>query len=138
MLGRLASTIALSALGSNVSAMAERAGKRAALLAVAALLWLTALGFLVAALAVWLTRLVDPIMAYAIVAAGLAVIALLVHLGMALSARRRPRSDFGATLAGLAAPAGSASGPTAGAGGDIGALAVVAVVGWLIGRGMTK
>jgi hypothetical protein len=41
-------------------------------------------------------------------------------------------------LAGLAAPAGSSSGAAAGAGGDIGALAVVAVIGWLLGRGMTK
>jgi hypothetical protein len=138
MLARLVSTIALSALKDDVSAIAGRAGKRAAFHAVAAVLWLTAFGFLVAALAVWLNRVVDPILAYAILAAGLAVATLLVHLGLALSARRRPRSDLGAMLAGLAAPAGSSSGAAAGAGGDIGALAVVAVIGWLLGRGMTK
>lgn len=138
MLARLASTIALSALRDDMSAMAGRAGKRAAFHAVAAVLWLTAFGFLVAALAIWLNRIVDPILAYAILAAGLAVVALLVHLGLALSGRRRPRSDFGAILAGLTAPAGSSSGASAGPGGDIGALAVVAVIGWLLGRGMTK
>lgn len=135
MLGRLISTIGLSALKNQVTTAAERTGRRAGLYALAAVLWLTASGFLLAALAVWLTRLWGPIAAYAVVAAGLAVVALIVHLIIALSARRRPRSDFSATLSGLGlvAPAGAAAGP----GADIGALAVVAVVGWLLGRRMT-
>jgi hypothetical protein len=133
MLGRLISTIGLSALKNQVTSAAERTGRRAGLYALAAVLWLTAFGFLLAALAVWLTRLWGPIAAYAVVAAGLAVVALIVHLIIALSARRQPQSDFGAALAGLAAPAGAPAGP----GSDIGALAVVAVVGWLLGRRMT-
>jgi hypothetical protein len=133
MLGRLISTIGLSALRNEVAATAERAGRRAGLYALAAVLWLTAFGFLLAALAVWLTRLWGPIAAYAVVAVGLAVAALIVHLIVALSARRRPQSDFRAALAGLAGPTGSAAGP----GSDIGALAAVAVVGWLLGRRMT-
>jgi hypothetical protein len=133
MLGSLISTIGLSALKNEVTSAAERTGRRAGLYALAAVLWLTAFGFLLAALAVWLTRLWGPIAAYAVVAAGLVVAALIVHLVIALSARRRPQSDFSATLAGLAAPAGAAAGP----GSDIGALSVVAVVGWLLGRRMT-
>lgn len=132
MLGRLISTIGLSALKSEITSAAERTGRRAALYAVAAILWLTTIGFLLAALAIWLTGLWGPIAACAAVAGGLAVLALIVHLVLALSARRRPRSDFGATL-GLSTPAGAAARP----GGDIGALAIVAVVGWLLGRRMT-
>jgi len=133
MLGRLISTIGLTALKNEVTTAAERTGRRAGLYALATVLWLTAFGFLLAALAVWLTRLWGPIAAYAVVAAGLAVLALIVHLILALSARRRPQTDFSAALSGLAAPAGAAAGP----GADIGALAVVAVVGWLLGRRMT-
>ena len=90
MLGSLISTIGLSALKNEVTSAAERTGRRAGLYALAAVLWLTAFGFLLAALAVWLTRLWGPIAAYAVVAAGLAVVALIVHLIIALSARRRP------------------------------------------------
>lgn len=133
MLGHLISAIGFSALKTEVTNAAERTGRRAGLYGLAAVLWLTAFGFLLAALAVWLTRLWGPIAAYAVVAAGLAVAALIVHLVVALSARRRPQSDFSAALAGLAAPTGTAAGP----GSDIGALAVVAVVGWLLGRRMT-
>lgn len=134
MLGRLISTIGLSALKNQVTSAAERTGRRAGLYALAAALWLTAFGFSLAAVAVWLTKLWGPIAAYAVVAGGLAVIALIVHLILALSARRRPpQSDFGAALSGFAAPAGAPAGP----GADIGALAVVAVVGWLLGRRMT-
>ena len=136
MLGRLISTIGLTALKNDVTAAAERAGRRAGLFAVAGLLWLTAFGFLLTALAVWLTRLWGPIAAYAAVGGGLAVAALVVHLILTISARRKPQPAFpafNAGLSGLAPPPGVAAAP----GGDIGALAVVAVLGWLLGRRMT-
>jgi hypothetical protein len=136
MLGRLISTIGLTALKNDVTAAAERAGRRAGLYAVAGILWLTAFGFLLAALAVWLMRLWGPIAACAAVGGGLAVAALIVHLILALSARHTPRPAFPAFSAG---PSGLASPPgaTAAPGGDIGALAVVAVLGWVLGRRMT-
>jgi hypothetical protein len=134
MLGRLISTIGLAALRNEVAAAAGRSGRRAGLYAVAAVFWLAAFGFLLAALTVWLTRLWGPIAACAAVGGGLAVIALIVHLGLALTARRRPPSDLGlSSLAGLAAPPGAAGAP----GADIGVLAVVAVLGLLLGRRMS-
>jgi hypothetical protein len=134
MLGRLISTIGLSALGNEVADAAGRTGRRAGLYVAAGVLWLTALGFLLAALTIWLTSLWGAIAACAAVAGALAVIALVLHLVIAMSARRRPQADFSALLAGLSAPAGPSAGP---GGGDLGALAIVALVGWLLGRRIT-
>lgn len=133
MLGGLISTLGLSALKGEATAMAERAGKRAALYIVAGILWLCVLGFLIAALTVWLVGEFGGIVACAIVAAVLAALALIVQVSLTMSARRRQRAQVNVSVPGFSA-SGTASGP----GSDIGALAVVAVVGWLLGRQMTK
>lgn len=69
--------------------MARNLMMRSALLAIAALLWLVAAGFLVAILIVWLATLVGVMAALAIVAAGLALIAIVLHVIAARLARKR-------------------------------------------------
>jgi hypothetical protein len=138
MLGRLISGLGLVALRNEARAMAERAGKRAALYALAAILWLVALGYLVAAFTIWLSSELGAIAACAIVAAALAAVGLIVQVSLAMSAGRRKRAEGSVSLPGFAAtdPASDASG--SGSGGDIGVLAFVAVIGWRLGRQMTR
>lgn len=133
MLGSLISSLGFAALKGEVSAVAERAGKRAGLYVLAGVLWLTALGFLVAALTIWLASRFGGIAACAILAAALAALGLIVQVVLMMGARRKPtpRPEINLNVPGLGA---TASGATS----DIGALAVVAVVGWLIGRQMSK
>ena len=133
MIGRLISMFGLAALKGEATAMAERAGKRAALYVLVAILWFAALGFLVAAFTIWLAGELGGLAACAIIAAGLAAVGLIVQVALAITARRRQRSQVNVSVPGF-----SATGTATGSGGDIGALAVVAVVGWLLGRQMTK
>jgi hypothetical protein len=133
MLGQLISLVGLKALRDEAAAAAQRAGKRTALYVLVAILWLVALGFLVAALTIWLAGLLGAIAACVIIAAVLVVIGLAVQVALMLTSRRRPRPEINLSLPGLSA-AGSATGTAT----DIGALAVVAIVGWLLGRQMTR
>jgi hypothetical protein len=133
MLGHLISAIGLTALRDEAAAAAQRAGKRTALYVLVAILWLVALGFLVAALTVWLAGLFGAVAACVIIAAALVVVGLAVQIGLMLTSRRRRRSEINLSLPGL-----SATGSATGTGSDIGALAVVAIVGWLLGRQMTR
>ena len=131
-LGSIISGLGFAALKGEVSAAAERAGKRAGLYVLLGVLWLAALGFLFAALTIWLTQMFGGIAACAIIAAALAVLGLIVQVVLMMGARKRPaRSEVNLNIPGLNATASGA--PT-----DIGALAVVAIVGWLIGRQMTR
>lgn len=132
-LGSIISGLGFAALKSEVSAAAERAGKRAGLYVLLGVLWLAALGFLFAALTIWLTQMFGGIAACTIIAAALAVLGLVVQVVLMVGARRRrpARSEVNLNIPGLNATATGA--PT-----DIGALAVVAIVGWLIGRQMTR
>jgi hypothetical protein len=133
MLARLISTVGLSALRREVAASVGRAGRRVGLYVAAAVLWLAASAFLLAALSAWLAGQLGTIAALAIVGGALAAIALIVHLGLVLSAHRRARPDYGEAIAGLTGTGGSSAGP----GADLGALAIVALVGWLLGRQMS-
>lgn len=133
MLGQLISAVGLAALKGEAAAAAQRAGKRTALYVLAVILWVTALGFLVAALTIWLAGKLGAVAACVIVAAALAVIGLAVQLGLMLTSRRRRQSGIN-----LSAPGLSATGQAGGVGSDIGSLAVVAVIGWLLGRQMTR
>jgi hypothetical protein len=127
MLGGLLSTLGLAALKGEVTAMARRSARRAALLAAAAVLWLTAFGFALAAVTVWLSRVLGVVTALAMVAAALAVVALVVHLILA-STGRRPASSP------RAGPAGAATGE----GNSLVWLAGAGLAGYIIGRALSR
>jgi hypothetical protein len=130
MLGGLLSTLGLAALKGEVTAMARRSAHRAALLAAAAVLWLTAFGFALAAVTVWLSRVLGVVTALAMVAAALAVVALVVHLILA-STGRRPASS---PRAGPAGPAGAATGES----NSLVWLAGAGLAGYIIGRALSR
>jgi hypothetical protein len=115
MLRWLISTIGLAALREQF----HRAVQRAVLTAVTVVLWLVVLGFALAAFTVWLAGVVGVIWALLIVAAVFALIAIVIHIVIALTARRR--EPVTAPLAGLA---------TAGAMPEIGAAG--AIVGAIV------
>ena len=126
----LISVIGLAALKGEVSAIAGRVTVRALLAALVSVLWLTASGFAVAALTVWLTAKLGVIVACAIVAAGLAVIGLAIQFGLMLSARRH-RSRMAKVLEGLAPGPAANPGPDLG---GLGSMAIIVVAGYLLGR----
>ena len=132
----LISTIGLAALKGEITAAASRAGKRSALYFVAAIAWLVALGFLVAALTIWLSNWLGPIAACGIIAGVLIVVGVAIQVGLAITSRRRdpPAVD---PLAALGAPAAAGAAVQA-AGGTLGSLALIAVIGWLLGRQATR
>lgn len=127
----LISTIGFAALKGEVAAMAGRAGRRGILYALAVLFWLSASGFVMAAGTVWLAGLLGTIAACAIVAAALALIGLGLQLGLALSAHRRRHVGITLPPTDLTPPAAGAASQN---GGVLGSLAIVAIVGWLLGR----
>ena len=132
LLRRLISAIGLAALKGEVSAIVQRATRRALLMTIVLLLWLAAFGFTIAALAVWLSAELGPIAACGIIATGFAVVGLAIQVSLALSARRRRRADTRVPPVPRVAtnPGGS---PNVNAG-NLGALAIVAVAGYLLGR----
>jgi hypothetical protein len=129
MLRWLISTIGVTALKGEVSAMVKRASRRAALAAVAFLLWLIAFGFALAAFVVWLSAQLGGIGACAIVAGIFAVLGLGIQIGLAIGSRRR--SETRSPLAGLATGLDKELGVNAG---SLGSMAVVALAGYLLGR----
>ena len=130
LLRRLISAIGLAALKGEVSAILQRATRRALLMTIVLLLWLATFGFTIATLAVWLSAELGPIAACGIIAAGFAVVGLAIQVCLALSARRRRRARVPPGPRVATNPGGS---PNANAG-NLGALAIVAVAGYLLGR----
>ncbi|MEJ0011068.1 MAG: hypothetical protein WDM94_00305 [Bauldia sp.] len=117
----LISAIGFAALKEEI----RRATRRAILATVAIVLWLIALGFLLAAFTVWLASVVGPIIACAIIAGVFIVIALIIQISLALTKRNRQAT---APLAGIAA---SGAMPELGV---AGAIAGAALVAYLLGR----
>lgn len=120
------SAAGLAALRDEVAAVARRGRRRAILLAAAILLWLLAFGFTLASLTIWLAANMGAIAAFGSLAAAFAVIALVVQL-IAAAARRKPRSP-------LSAPTPGAAKKDAQNGNPLGAMAIFALAGYLIGR----
>lgn len=120
------SSIGLAAIKGELAARARRTRSRVILIAVAIILWLLALGFALAALAIWLSGIVGPLAACGIIAGAFAVLALILQLIAATAARREP------PLASLFADI------TAGKNGTdataLGAIGVVLLAGYLLGR----
>jgi hypothetical protein len=117
MLRWLVSAIGLAALREEL----QRAARRAALSAVAIVLWLVVFGFALAAFTVWLASIVGVIWALLIVAGVFALIAIVIHIIVASMAKKR--KPVAVPLAELAA---SGTMPEVGVAGAIVAAAVLA------------
>src|SRR5438105_3796774 len=97
----LISALGFAALKGETASIAHRIGRSVMLYAILAILWLTALGFALAAFAIWLAGQLGAPAACAIIAAALAVIGLAIQVAMALSSRRRKPEPTGFHIPGL-------------------------------------
>jgi hypothetical protein len=132
----LLGAIGLAALKAEIRA----AGKRAAVAAVSGLLLLTAVCFAIAALAVWLAGEIGAIWALLVIAGGFLVLALIVQ-GVARLTAGRPR--YRPPPARPAPPIPPPVEPqqanrTVPPGSEIGTVAIVALVGFLLARQMLR
>jgi hypothetical protein len=126
MLRWLISTIGLAALREEI----RRGVQRATLAAVAAVLWIVVLAFCLAAFTVWLAGIVGVIWALLIDAGAFALIAIVVHIILAVTARRR--ASVVPPLAGVAAAGAIPEIGTAGA--TAGAIVGVVAIAFLLAR----
>ncbi len=140
-LGALLSALGLAAVKAEARATARRIGLQAAVAGVTGLLLLAAIGFALAALTVWLAGEVGTIWALLIVAGGLIVIAAIVQVVARIIGKRRPvRRPF------VAPPPPPPPDPFRTAqepppspmGVVVGAVATVAIVGFLLARQLTR
>jgi hypothetical protein len=131
----LISAIGFAALKGEALAVARNVGRHATLVALLALVWLASLGFALGSLAVWLSHELGVVAACAIIAAGLAVIGLGIQLALMLSARRKPSGGFKSPLGEIASNGIGAALP---GGANVGAMAVVAIAGYLLGRQLLR
>jgi hypothetical protein len=126
MLRWLISAVGLAALREEL----QRLARRAALSAVAIVLWLIVVGFALAAFTVWLASVVGVIWALLIVAGAFALMAIVIHVIVATMARK-PRTAA-APLASLAA---SGTIPEIGvAGAIVGAVVIAFLIARQFGR----
>ena len=128
----------LAALKGQAQAAAQRAARRAALGAATGLLGLLAFGFALAAFTVWLSHRVGTINALAIVAAAFLVLAVIVQ-GIAAGMRgRRPRKRpaFAAAVPPLGDTVRSDTAPPAGS--ELGSMAVIALVGYVLAQQLRR
>ncbi len=128
MLARLISTLGLATLRQEIAGTVRRGMMRAAMATVAVLFWLIAFGFALGALTAWLAATFGAVIACAIIAAGFAIIALVLHFIGAASARR----DAPPSLASVVDEMENRE--TAPEENPLGTLAVVALVGYIMGR----
>ncbi len=131
--GSLLSAIGVAALKSEIRA----AGRRIAVAAISGLLLVTAVCFAVAASTVWLAGEIGTIGALLAIAAGLLVLMLIVQGVARLAAGRRrhrpPPPPLGSTP-----KEPQAAAETVPPGSEIGAVAIVALVGYLLARQMLE
>ena len=128
MLNWLISSVAAGLLKGELSARLQRAGRHAALMVLALVLWLAALGFALGAFVTWLSQQLGPVAACGIVAAAFAVLALIIHLTLRLSRGPRSRPHPSPSFSGLPGSEELAKAS------PIGLVAVIAVLGYLLGR----
>jgi hypothetical protein len=134
--GSLLAALGLAAVKAEARLVARRVGRRLAVAIATGVLVLTAAGFALAAFAVWLAGEVGTIEALALIAVGLIVIALLVQAIAWLANRpgepiRRRRTPPPPPLADSLGAADSDAPPP---GSALGSVAVVGLVGFLLGR----
>ena len=127
----LISAIGFAAIKGEATSIARRAGRGARVMALLALTWVTAFGFGLTALTVWLSAEVGVAAACAIVAGALAVIGLVVQVAMALRSQKKSEPGLSLPFPGLtASPDGAPSRDTS----NLGAMAMVGIAGYLLGR----
>jgi hypothetical protein len=114
----------LAALKREAAAAARATALRVALTALAIVLWMLVLGYLIATFTIWLAGVVGAIYACLIVAAFFALIALVLHLVAAGIARRRHHWNLKAEM-----PSFDGIDQT-----TLGALAVAALAGFFVGN----
>jgi hypothetical protein len=132
-LGSLLSAIGLAALKAEIRA----AGQRIAVAAISGLLLLTAVCLAIAGLAVWLAGEIGTVRALFAIAGGFLVLALIVQVVARLaSGRRRYRPP--PVPPGPAPEEAQPADATIPPGSEIGAVAVVALVGYLLARKMLQ
>ncbi len=132
----LLGAIGLAALKAEIRA----AGKRAAVAAISGLLLLTAVCFAIAALAVWLAGEIGAIWALLVIAGGFLVLALIVQ-GVARLTADRPRYRPPPARPAPSSPPPVEPQPanrTVPPGSEIGTVAIVALVGFLLARQMLR
>lgn len=128
MLNWLISGLGAGLLKGEISARLQRAGRHAALMVLALVLWLAAFGFALGAFVTWLSEQLGPVAACGIVAAAFAVLALIIHLTLRLSRGPRARHEPSPLSSGLTASEELAKAS------PLGLVAVIAVLGYLLGR----
>jgi hypothetical protein len=132
----LLGAIGLAALKAEIRA----AGKRAAVAAISGLLLLTAICFAIAALTVWLAGEIGAIWALLVIAGGFLVLALIVQ-GVARLTADRPRYRPPPARPAPSSPPPVEPQPanrTVPPGSEIGTVAIVALVGFLLARQMLR
>jgi hypothetical protein len=135
VLRRLISAIGFAALKGEAAKFARSVGRRAAIVMLLAAIWVAATGFALGSLTVWLSHELGTVAACAIIAAGLAAIGLGVQLAMILSARRKPSGGYKVPLGETISNGNGTPLPVSA---NLSAMAVVALVGYVLGRQLIR
>jgi len=128
VLNWLISGVGAGLLKGEISARLQRAGRHAALMVLAVVLWVVALGFALGAFVTWLSEQLGAVAACGIVAAAFAVLALIVQLTLRLSRGPRSRPQPAPLFSGLPGSEELAKAS------PIGLVVVIALLGFLLGR----
>jgi hypothetical protein len=126
---RLLTAMGIAAVKGQVAAAAKRFARRAALTSFAGLLWLVVFAFAIAAFTVWLAGEIGTVAALAWIAGGCAIVAILIHIGLAITAKRRPKARLEAHFEAKAGGKGAEADISA-----VGSVAIFAAIGYLLGR----
>ena len=138
MLGVLAKAVGLAFAKEQAEAAMRRTARKVALGAAMAFFLALAFGFGLAAFTVWLSRRVGTIDALTIVAAAALAVALIFYVIVALSERQKPVRRAAAmpppvaeTFADINVGSRTSTPP---AGSELGSIAVIALVGFVLAR----
>jgi hypothetical protein len=132
-LGSVLGAIGLATFKAEIRA----AGRRMAIAALSGLLLATGVCFAVAAFAVWLAGEIGTVGALLSLAGGFVVLALIVH-GVARLAAGRPRKRAPPPTPEAAPAAAQSAAEAPSPGSEIGAVAIVALLGFLLARQMLE
>jgi hypothetical protein len=135
-LGHLLATLGLAALKVEARAIGRRLRVRIAAGAITGILLLTALGFGVAAFTAWLAGEIGVIAALLVVAGIMLLLALIVQVIARLALSRRSAAPPSRPVAERGDVASDTDAPSPGS--ELGSVAVVALVGYLLARQMSR
>jgi hypothetical protein len=123
----------VAAVKGQIAATAKRIARRAALTSFAGLLWLVVFAFALAAFTVWLAGEIGAVAALAAIAGGCAILAIIIHIGLAVTAKRRPRARLQAHFEAKADGQGAEADFSA-----VGSVAIFAAIGYLLGQAFNR